>query len=182
MLLKNLHLDALNEKVHTIYSNKGIDAYFYTISELIYCLFMYQISLNILYVNTTRLDISFLFAISFCIVCCQKRSVSAHFARSDEKFQDQSKFEICNEFFGDQRSGVETLCGGGVRGVALFFRTEYKKILDFAGKYENFGQLTGYYTSILAGTPLVTVKCIVIFCLQLFIGKTNCICMLNLNC
>ena len=49
-LLKNLHLASLSQKMYVTYNNKGIDAYLYTtISELIYHLFMYRISLYILY-------------------------------------------------------------------------------------------------------------------------------------
>ena len=49
-LLKNLHLASLSQKMYVTYNNKGIDAYLYTTkSELIYNLFMHQISLYILY-------------------------------------------------------------------------------------------------------------------------------------
>ena len=50
-LLKTLSLDSLNQKVYMTYNNKNIGACLYTISisELIYHLFMYQISLYILY-------------------------------------------------------------------------------------------------------------------------------------
>ena len=48
-LLKNLHLDSLNEKMYMTYNKKSIDTYLYMISELIYHLFMYQITLYILY-------------------------------------------------------------------------------------------------------------------------------------
>ena len=49
-LLKSLHLASLSQKMYVTHNNKGIDAYLYTtISELIYNLFMYQISLYILY-------------------------------------------------------------------------------------------------------------------------------------
>ena len=49
-LLINLHLASLSQTMYVTYNNRGIDAYLYTtISELIYHLFMYQISLYILY-------------------------------------------------------------------------------------------------------------------------------------
>ena len=48
-LLKNLHLNSLNQKVYMTYNNKDIDACLYTIPELIYDLFMHQTSLYILY-------------------------------------------------------------------------------------------------------------------------------------
>ena len=49
ILLKNLHLDSLNQKIYMTYNNKDIDAYLYTTSELIYHLFMHQISFYTLY-------------------------------------------------------------------------------------------------------------------------------------
>ena len=46
-LLKNLHVNSLNQKMYMTYNNKDIDAYLYTISELVHHLFMYQISLYV---------------------------------------------------------------------------------------------------------------------------------------
>ena len=48
-LLKNLRLGHLNTRVYMTYNNRDVDAYLYTISELSYHLFMYQISPYILY-------------------------------------------------------------------------------------------------------------------------------------
>ena len=62
-LLKNLHLASLSQKMYMTYDNKGNDAYLYTtISELIYHLFMHQISLYILYEqNSAYLFLAFNF-------------------------------------------------------------------------------------------------------------------------
>ena len=49
ILLKNLHLDSLNQKMYRTYNNKDFDIYLYAIIELIYHLFMHQISLYTLY-------------------------------------------------------------------------------------------------------------------------------------
>ena len=88
ILLKNLHLDSLNQKMYITCNNKDIDAYLYTISGFIYHLFMHQISLYILYEQN-----QFLFVISLCTFCTvyyQNRCVNIHFAYSSQKCPEPS--------------------------------------------------------------------------------------------
>ena len=86
-LSKKLPLDSLNQKMYMTYNNKDIDAYLYTISELIYYLFIYQISFYI--ICEQNYPYSFFvcnfFLCTLCAVYCQNRSVNIHIARNDQE-------------------------------------------------------------------------------------------------